>query len=449
MEPNQMRMERRRLADLIPADYNPRKALTPEDPEYQEIKASIDGLGYADPIVINYDGTIIKGHQRRTVMMDLGYEEADVVVLEIRDKAKEKLINVALNKITGKWDDRILKDLLLELDLEGYDFTVTGFQRDDLEDLIQQLDIPAEAEEDDFDPDTAAEAIDTPITSRGDIWQLDRHRLMCGDAADMDEVSSLMYGDKLDLIITDPPYNVDYGAKVGFLNGYLAQTDSRTNSTIQNDHMDTASFYSFLLAAFQAMNDAMRPGAGIYVFHAESTGLQFRQAYSDAGLKLAQCLIWEKNAFVLGRQDYQWRHEPILYGWKEGAAHYFINDRTQDTVILEDQLDFKSMRKQELLAFIDQMERRYRDQTTVHYENKPARNSLHPTMKPVPLIGRLMNNSSKPGWLVGDFFGGSGSTLMAAEQLGRTAYLMELDERNCDVIVQRWEQYTGKKAKKL
>lgn len=450
MQSNPMRMERRRLADLIPADYNPRKALTPEDPEYQDIKASIEGLGYADPIVVNYDGTIIKGHQRRTVMMDLGYEEADVVVVEIRDKSKEKMVNIALNKITGKWDIQILKNLLVDLDLEGYDFSLTGFKQDELEDLIQQIDVPDEATEDtDFDPDAAKEEIETPVTNRGDVWQLGRHRLMCGDATSMEDAEILMAGNKLDLVITDPPYNVDYGAKVGFLNGYLDQTDSRTNSTIENDHMDAASFYSFLLAAFQSMNDSMRPGAGIYVFHAESTGLQFRQAYTDAGLKLAQCLVWEKNAFVLGRQDYQWRHEPILYGWKEGAAHYFINDRTQDTVLLEDELDFQSMKKQELLAFIQRYIQQYKDMTTVHYENKPARNDMHPTMKPVPLIGRLMNNSSRPGWLVGDFFGGSGSTLMAAEQLGRTAFIMELDERNCDVIVQRWQAYTGQKAVKL
>lgn len=377
---NPMRMERRRLADLIPAAYNPRKALTPEDPEYQDIKASIQGLGYADPIVINYDGTIIKGHQRRTVMMDMGIEEAH---------------------------------------------------------------------DDDFDPDAAKEEIEAPVTHRGDIWKLGRHRLMCGDATSLDDAEILMAGNKLDLVITDPPYNVDYGAKVGFLNDYLDQTDSRTNSVIENDHMDAASFYSFLLAAFQAMNDAMRTGAAIYVFHAESTGLQFRQAYSDAGLKLAQCLIWEKNAFVLGRQDYQWRHEPILYGWKEGAGHYFINDRTQDTVLLDDLPDFQSMKKQELLAFIDQMLREYKDQTTVHFEPKPTRNDMHPTMKPVPLIGRLMNNSSRPGWMVGDFFAGSGSTLMAAEQLGRTAFCMELDEKNCDVIIKRWETYTGQKAEKL
>lgn len=160
-------------------------------------------------------------------------------------------------------------------------------------------------------------------------------------------------------------------------------------------------------------------------------------------------MIWEKNTFVLGRSDYQWRHEPCLYGWKEGAGHYFVKDRSQDTVLLEEVPDFKKMSKQQLLAFIDKMLRDYKDQTTVHFENKPARNKEHPTMKPIPLIGRFINNSSKPGWLVGDFFGGSGTTLMAAEQLGRTAYLMEYDERYVDVIINRWEQFTGEKAVKL
>ena len=441
-----MQFERRKLADLHPAEYNPRKKLTPEDPEYIQIRNSLNEFGYADPIVINADGTIIKGHQRRTVMMDLGYVEAEVIVLDIQDKAKEKALNIALNKITGKWDNAILKDLLVELDLEGYDFTVTGFQRPDLEDLIQQLDITPEATDDDFDPDEAAKDIDVPTTSAGDIWRLGRHRLMCGDATNPDDVAQLLAGEKLDLVITDPPYNVDYGAKTEFLEAYMGQEGTRTNSNIQNDHMDSLSFYNFLLAAFRNCNEAMRPGAAIYVFHAESTGLQFRQAYADAGLKMAQCLIWEKNAFVLGRQDYQWRHEPILYGWKEGAAHYFVNDRTQDTVILEDEADLKGMKKQELLAFIEKIFRDFKDRTTVHFENKPSRNALHPTMKPVPLVGRLMNNSSKPGWLVGDFFGGSGTTLMAAEQLGRTAYLMESDPRNVDVIVRRWEAYTGKEA---
>lgn len=444
-----MQFETRKLADLHPAEYNPRKKLTPSDPEYVQIKNSINEFGYADPIVINADGTIIKGHQRCNVMMDLGYTEAEVIVLDIPDKAKEKALNIALNKITGKWDNQLLKDLLVELDLDGYDFSVTGFHRDELEDLIQQLDIPPEASDDNFDPDEEASKIETPESRTGDIWQLGRHRLMCGDATNSNHIAELLDGAKLDLVITDPPYNVDYGAKTEFLEQYLGQESSRNNSTIQNDKMDNASFYSFLLSAFRNMNEAMRSGAAIYVFHAESTGTQFRQAFTDAGLKLAQCLIWEKNAFVPGRQDYQWRHEPILYGWKEGSAHYFVNDRTQDTVLLEEEADLKAMKKQELIAFIEKIFKDYKDQTTVHYEKKPSRNSLHPTMKPIPLVGRLMNNSSKPGWAVGDFFGGSGTTLMAAEQLGRTAYTMESDERNADVIVHRWEQYTGKKAVKL
>lgn len=441
-----MRFERWALADMKPAEYNPRKKLTPDDPEYQSIKRSVEEFKYSDPIVLNYDGTIIKGHQRRTVMMDMGYTDAMCIVIEIRDKQKEKALNIALNKITGKWDNQILKDILVELDLEGYDFTVTGYQRQELEDLIQLTEVPPEAQDDDFDPDAEAEKIETPVSSLGSIWKLGRHRLMCGDSTDPDDVAQLLAGEKLDLVITDPPYNVDYGAKTEFLNEYLGQEDSRKNSTIENDKMDTQSFYRFLLAAFRNMNEAMRPGAAAYIFHAESTGLTFRLAYADAGLKLAQCLIWEKNAFVLGRQDYQWRHEPILYGWKEGAAHYFINDRTQDTVMLEDEVDLKGMKKQELLAFIDKMLRDYKNQTTVHFENKPSRNALHPTMKPVPLVGRLMNNSSRPGWNVGDLFGGSGTTLIAAEQLGRQAFLMEYDPRNVDIIVRRWEQLTGKEA---
>ena len=439
-----MKFERRILADLHPAEYNPRKRLTPEDPEYIEIRNSLNEFGYADPIVINADGTIIKGHQRRNVMMDLGYTEADVIVLDIPDKAKEKALNVALNKITGKWDDKILKDLLVELDLEGYDFTVTGFKRDDLEDLIRLFDIPPEATNDNFDPEAEAEKIDTPTTSRGDVWQLGRHRVMCGDSTNPADVAALLGSERLDLVITDPPYNVDYGSKNEYLNRF--DKGNRIDSDIAGDKMDARSFYAFLLSAFQNINDALRPGAAIYVFHADNEGLPFRQAFTEAGLKLAQCLIWEKNMFVLGRQDYQWRHEPILYGWKEGAAHYFINDRTQDTVLLEEEIDFKAMKKQELVAYIEKLRRDYKDQTTVHFENKPAKNKLHPTMKPVPLVGRLMNNSSKPGWAVGDFFGGSGTTLMAAEQLGRTAYLMEADEKNTDVIIRRWEAYTGKEA---
>ena len=439
-----LKTEKRKLNELVAADYNPRKALTPEDSEYQKIKRSIEEFGYVDPIIINEDGTIIGGHQRCTVLKDLGYEEVDVVVVSL-DKQREKALNIALNKITGEWDELKLKDLLLDLDLGDYDISLTGFEQEDLAELVDNLAVEPEAMDDDFDGEAVLEDIVEPKTRLGDVWKLGRHRLMCGDSTSQEDVATLMKGEMADLVITDPPYNVNYGDKADMLDTYL-QKGHRNNSRIKNDNMDNESFYSFMLQIYQSAYEFMRDGAAIYVFHAESTGHIFRQAFLDAGLKLAQCLIWEKNAFVLGRQDYQWRHEPCLYGWKEGAAHYFINDRTQDTVILEDDVDFESMKKADLIAYIEDMHRKYKDQTSVIYENKPTRNDIHPTMKPVTLIGRLMSNSSKSGWNVLDLFGGSGSTLMAAEQLGRTAFLMELDEKFCDVIVKRWEEYTGQSA---
>ena len=439
-----LKTEKRKLNELVAADYNPRKALTPEDSEYQKIKRSIEEFGYVDPIIINEDGTIIGGHQRCTVLKDLGYEEVDVVVVSL-DKQREKALNIALNRITGEWDELKLKDLLLDLDLGDYDISLTGFEQEDLAELVDNLAGEPEAMDDDFDGEAVLEDIVESKTKLGDVWKLGRHRLMCGDSTSQEDVATLMKGEMADLIITDPPYNVNYGDKADMLDTYL-QKGHRNNSRIKNDNMDNESFYSFMLQIYQSAYEFMRDGAAIYVFHAESTGHIFRQAFLDAGLKLAQCLIWEKNAFVLGRQDYQWRHEPCLYGWKEGAAHYFINDRTQDTVILEDDVDFEAMKKADLIAYIEDMHRKYKDQTSVIYENKPTRNDIHPTMKPVTLIGRLMSNSSKSGWNVLDLFGGSGSTLMAAEQLGRTAFLMELDEKFCDVIVKRWEEYTGQSA---
>lgn len=365
----EMKMETRSLASLRPAEYNPRVQLQPADPEYQNIKRSIETFGYVDPIIINQDGTIIGGHQRYNVMKDLGYTEAQVVVVDL-DKNNEKALNIALNKITGEWDEIKLKDLLLDLDLNDYDLTATGFSSKEVEDLVIRLDKDVEAEDDDFDADADYESIEEPVTQRGDIWILGDHRLMCGDSTDLGDVNTLMGGEEADLVITDPPYNVNY-----------------KDGSIKNDNMDEGSF-----------------------------------------------------------EDYQWRHEPILYGWKEGAAHYFIDDRSQDTILLEDELDLESMKKEDLITYINQIIAQYKDQTTVLFEKKPTKNDVHPTMKPVNLVGRLMRNSSKPGWNVLDLFGGSGSTLMAAEQIGRRAFLMELDEKFCDVIVHRWEEFTGKKA---
>lgn len=254
-----------------------------------------------------------------------------------------------------------------------------------------------------------------------------------------------------DLVVTDPPYNVNYGDKAEFLNDYLPEKAHRIESHILNDNMDDESFYNFLRDFYITAKDHMREGAAIYVFHAESTGHLFREALLAAGLKLSQCIIWEKNTFVMGRQDYQWKHEPCLYGWKEGAAHYFCDDRTQSTVvIINDEKEIEKMKKPELLEYCKQLsDYMAQVKTSVIYENKPTKNDLHPTMKPIRLIGRLINNSSKAGWTVLDPFGGSGSTMMAAEETGRHARLMELDPKYCDVIVDRWEQLTGKKATRL
>lgn len=417
------------LSDIHPAEYNPRQDLQPGDPDYEALKRSIEDNGYVGLILINKDGTIIGGHQRYKVLKDLGYTKARVLVTDV-DKQTEKALNIALNKISGDWDEEKLKAALMDLDLNDYDLTKTGFTSSEVEDLVLKLDT-VEPEEDNFDADEAYDEITDPVTKRGDIWILGDHRLMCGDSTDPTDVSALLQGAEADLVITDPPYNVNY-----------------KDGEIKNDNMAEDTFEQFLDEAFGCMFDAMREGAAAYVFHADSEGLAFRRAFNDSGFKLAECLIWEKNSFVLGRQDYQWRHEPILYGWKEGAAHYFIDDRSQDTVLLEDELDFQSMKKEDLITYINQIRDSYKNRTTVLFENKPTKNDLHPTMKPISLVGRLMKNSSKPDWNVLDLFGGSGSTLMAAEQLGRNAYLMELDEKFCDVIVKRWEDFTGRKAEK-
>lgn len=410
--------------------------------------------------VINYESTWREG------IFDALYEwNADMIICDESQRIKSH--DAEQSKAMHKLGDQAKYKLILSgtpvqnnaIDLYSQyrflDPTIFGtnfyqFEQNDLTELVDKLAIEPEAVDDDFNEDEAlgrAEA--EPVTKLGDVWLLGRHRLMCGDSTSQDDMAVLMNGEIADLVVTDPPYNVNYGDKAEMLDEYLPAKGHRNINHIKNDNMDNQSFYSFLLATYQSAYEFMRAGAAIYVFHAESTGHIFRQAFLDAGLKLAQCLIWEKNAFVLGRQDYQWRHEPCLYGWKEGAAHYFINDRTQDTVILEDDIDFSAMKKNELVAYLEELRRKNRDQTSVIYENKPTRNDIHPTMKPIALVGKFITNSSKSGWNVLDLFGGSGSTLMAAEQLGRTAFIMELDERFCDVIVKRWEDYTGQQAVRI
>lgn len=396
-----LNMEIRKLQDLKPAEYNPRKELRPGDPEYENIKRSISTFGYSDPIIVNRDGTIIGGHQRYNVLRDLGYDEVSVVVVDLT-KDKEKALNVALNKITGQWDDEKLAQILSDIDLSDIDVESTGFSKDEIDDLNITLDKEISAGDDDFDIDTEYDSIEEPTTKAGDIWILGDHRLICGDATSVSDIGRLMEGQKADLLLTDPPYNIDYTGK------------TKKKLKIQGDSMDADSFREFLRDAFTAAGTAMKAGAAFYIWHADTESYNFRGACMDVGWQIRQCLIWEKDVFTLGRQDYQWKHEPCLYGWSDGAGHSWYSDRRQTTVL--------------------------------HFD-RPKKSEEHPTMKPITLFGYLVQNSSKKGDIVLDSFAGSGTTILACEQLGRAARCVELDPKYCDVIVKRWEQYTGLKAK--
>lgn len=392
-----MNIQKIKIDKLIPATYNPRKNLKPSDAEYVKIKNSIEKFGFVSPLVINKDMTVIGGHQRLKVLKEMGIVEVECIIVDL-DKTNEKALNIALNKIQGDWDEEKLEALLQELKLEDFNTNLTGFDFDEVDEILKDVN---GSKEDDFDVDSAYEEIEEPITKPGDVWILGKHRLMCGDSAQKEDVMRLMNNQDADMLLTDPPYNVDYVGKTS------------EALKIKNDNMSDNQFYEFLKKVFENMYSVTKEGASIYVFHADTEGLNFRKAFKDAGYKLAECLIWKKDCFVMGRQDYQWQHEPILYGWKEGAAHHFINDRTQSTI-----LEF----------------------------DRPRQSSLHPTMKPIDLVARLLKNSSKENDKILDLFGGSGSTIIAAEQLNRNCYTMELDPKYCDVIVKRWESLTNKEA---
>lgn len=406
------------INELKPAEYNPRIDLKPGDKEFEKIRKSIEEFGYVDPVIINKDGTIVGGHQRYKVLKDMGYTEIQCIVIDV-DKEKEKALNIALNKISGDWDKNKLKVLLSELQGVGL-AEITGF---DLAEL-GMLGVQEEVIEDDFDIDKVLKE-EKSYTQPGDIIKLGRHRLICGDSTNGADVEKLMNGKLADLVITDPPYNVNY------------QSNS-TGMKIMNDNMEEDDFENFLYLAHKCMYDFSREGAPIYVFHSDVGGYAFRKAFIDAGYKMAECLIWLKNQFVLGRQDYQWRHEPILYGWKEGAGHTWYGGRSQSTILESDIDELKKLSKKELIELIEEYQKGI-PTSVIEYE-RPKKNKLHPTMKPLGLLGILMQNSSAKGDIVLDLFGGSGSTLMTAEKLDRTAYLVELDPVYCDAIVKRYIQ---------
>lgn len=387
-----MLIEKKNTAELLPADYNPRKDLKPGDPEYDKLKRSIEQFGYVEPVIWNkVTGRVVGGHQRLKVLIDMGITEVECVVVEM-DAEKEKALNIALNKISGEWDKEKLALLIADLQGADFDVSLTGFDPAELDALFKDS-IKDGIHDDDFDVET--ELKKPPITKLGDIWTLGRHRLVCGDSTKAETFDLLMAGAKANLVITDPPYNVNYEGNAG---------------KIKNDNMANDAFYSFLLSAFQNTEAVMADDASIYVFHADTEGLNFRRAFSDAGFYLSGCCIWKKQSLVLGRSPYQWQHEPVLYGWKKNGKHQWYTGRKE---------------------------------TTIWEFDKPKKNGDHPTMKPIPLLAYPIMNSSMSNTLVLDPFGGSGSTLIACEQSDRSCYTIELDEKFCDVIVKRYIEQVG------
>ncbi len=377
---------------LRPAAYNPRKKLKAGDKEYEKIKNSILEFGYVEPIIVNYDMTVIGGHQRLTVLKDLGYKEVQCVVVHIEDEHKVKALNIALNKITGAWNEQLLADLLVDLQSVDFNTDLTGFEAPEIEQLFSKVH-NQDIKEDDFDVEE--ELKNPPISRKGDIWLLGRHRVICGDSILPETYTKLMEGRKANLVLTDPPYNVNV---------------EETAGKIQNDNMPDEDFYKFLFAAFVNMEQNMEHDASIYVFHADSKGLIFRQAFHDAGFYLSGCCIWKKNALVLGRSPYQWQHEPCLFGWKVGGKHQWYSDRKQ---------------------------------TTIWEYDRPKSSKEHPTMKPVALMAYPIKNSCMSNCIVLDPFLGSGSTLIACEETDRICYGIELDEKFADVIVNRYIEKVG------
>lgn len=389
-----------KIDQLIPATYNPRKDLKPGDSEYEKIKRSIVEFGYVEPVIVNLDYTIIGGHQRCKVLKDLGFTEIDCVVIDV-DKTKEKALNIALNKITGEWDTESLAGLLEELNRESYDLELTGFDWSEAEKLLETL--KSDDEEGENPDDTyEIEVPEEPISQLGDIWLLGKHRLVCGDSTRAEDVQLLLNGQKVQMVFTDPPWNVNYGAN---------DHPSWKQRTIINDSMSTEDFKDFMNNAFKQMNIAAEEGAMVYVVMSAQEWGNLMLTLSDNGFHWSSTIIWNKDRLVLSRKDYHTRYEPIWYGWKEGKARLHP---------LED-----------------------RQQTDVWDIARPSKSEEHPTMKPVELVERAILNSSKRGNSVLDLFGGSGTTLIACENTHRVCHMMELDPKYCDVIVKRFIDKAG------
>lgn len=379
-----MEIVNKNIEEIKMYENNPRN----NDGAVEYVANSIKEFGFKVPIVLDKNNIIVAGHTRYKAAKLLNITEIPCIIADDLSDEQVKAFRLIDNKAAelASWDNDLLNlelENIKDIDMELFDFQISNIL-DNVVDDEYEVELPED-----------------PKTKTGNIYKLGNHYLMCGDSTNTDDVKKLMNNQLADLIVTDPPYNVNYEGKTG------------DNLKIMNDNMENNQFYSFLESAFINLYESIKDGGSIYVFHADTEGLNFRKAMMSSGFKLAECLVWVKNAFVMGRQDYHWKHEPVLYGWKPGASHYFINDRSQSTV-----LEF----------------------------DKPIRNEEHPTMKPIDLIAYLINNSSKKDEIVLDLFGGSGTTMIACEQTNRKAFIMELDPRYCDVIVDRWEKFTNQKA---
>lgn len=415
-----MKIETINITDVV---TDPNNARRHNDKNLKAIIGSLTQFGQRKPIVVNKNNTVIAGNGTLEAAKQLGWPTIDIVrVPDTWTDDQIKAFALADNRSSelAQWDDSVLAQQLLELDDAGWDISELGFNQ-------RQLPKPGEQIEDEI-PTTPP----NPTSKLGNIYRLGKHHVVCGDSLDPATLAKACNGEQADIIFTDPPYNVAYTG------------GTKDKLTIQNDQMSETQFHQFILNAYQAMYQNSKEGAPIYVCHAESSGQAFRQALGESGWMLKQVLIWVKDALVLSRQDYNWIHEPIIYGWKPGAAHPW-HGPFNETTVLDKLQDPRKMSKQELLTIVEQG----LEHSTIIREPRPRRSVEHPTMKPINLIVRLLNNSATKNALVLDPFGGSGSTLIAAEQLGMRAAIVELDPKYVDVIVKRWENLTGETAELL
>lgn len=382
------KIENLRIDSLTPYERNPRN----NDQAVAGVVASIRQYGFIGAIIVNKDRVIINGHTRVKAMKELGAETIPAIVVDHLTPEQERALRIADNKTgeVAEWNEELLKAELQALQEAGFDMDALGFDTSEIDELIGGTTDEIGA----TDPNEVPETPEVPVSKPGEVYRLGKHLLACGDSTKAEDVAKVCKPGEAGLWLTDPPYNVDYHGSDG--------------QSIQNDSMEDSKFREFLRAAFAVAEKSMKPGAAFYIFHADSEGYNFRGACFDIGLKVRQCLVWKKNSLVLGRQDYHWIHEPCLYGWKDGAAHEWYADRSQTTV-----MEF----------------------------NKPKKNDLHPTMKPVEMLVYLVKNSTKRGDVVLDTFGGSGSTLIACQQTGRVCRMVELDPKYCDAIRRRWAEF--------